>query len=273
MIRAIKAVSSERGRDPSEYALVAFGGNGPVFAAGIAAEMGIGRVLIPPSAGVFRRSGCSMPTWSITSRAPEAAAARARPGRVRGVVAGLGPARQARRGWVPADGRIRRIANLHYQGQSLELRVTVRTGRSMPEALEAIEEQFGVEHERTYGHRAGVEEPVELVSLEVDRRGIPDQSARPSRCGSGLAPRHRGRQADPPRLFRAREGWLEARVHQSQCPRSAACGAPASSRNTTRRCLIPPGWTARLDGFGNIAVTTGGGSEARLPVGPSWDQL
>ena len=57
MIRALKAVSSERGRDPREYALVAFGGNGPVFAAGMAEALGIPQVLIPPSAGVFSSFG------------------------------------------------------------------------------------------------------------------------------------------------------------------------------------------------------------------------
>src|SRR5438309_98825 len=57
MIRALKAVSSERGRDPREYALVAFGGNGPVFAAGMAEAMHIPQVLIPPSAGVFSSFG------------------------------------------------------------------------------------------------------------------------------------------------------------------------------------------------------------------------
>src|SRR5947207_2671958 len=57
MIRALKAVSSERGRDPREYALVAFGGNGPAFAAGMAEAMHIPQVLIPPSAGVFSSFG------------------------------------------------------------------------------------------------------------------------------------------------------------------------------------------------------------------------
>src|SRR5204862_1591944 len=51
MIRAIKAVSTERGRDPREFALFAFGGNGPLFAAGMAASLGITRIVVPPSAG------------------------------------------------------------------------------------------------------------------------------------------------------------------------------------------------------------------------------
>jgi N-methylhydantoinase A len=57
MIPAIKAVSSERGRDPREYALVAFGGNGPLFAVATAQALSIRRVLIPPSAAVFSSYG------------------------------------------------------------------------------------------------------------------------------------------------------------------------------------------------------------------------
>ena len=57
MIRAIKAVSSERGRDPREYALVAFGGNGPLFAVAMAEALLMRRVLVPPSAGVFSSFG------------------------------------------------------------------------------------------------------------------------------------------------------------------------------------------------------------------------
>src|ERR1700760_3634157 len=57
MMRAIRAVSVERGRDPRQFAMLAFGGNGPLFAAGIAAELGISRVLIPPLPGVFSAFG------------------------------------------------------------------------------------------------------------------------------------------------------------------------------------------------------------------------
>ena len=57
MIRAIKAVSTERGRDPRDFALFAFGGNGPLFAAGMAAALGIDRIVVPPSAGLFSSFG------------------------------------------------------------------------------------------------------------------------------------------------------------------------------------------------------------------------
>ena len=57
MIRAIKAVSTERGRDPREFALFAFGGNGPLFAAGMAEALGMKRIVVPPSAGLFSSFG------------------------------------------------------------------------------------------------------------------------------------------------------------------------------------------------------------------------
>ncbi len=57
MMRAIRAVSVERGRDPRQFALLAFGGNGPLFAAAIAAELGIGRVIVPPMPGLFSAFG------------------------------------------------------------------------------------------------------------------------------------------------------------------------------------------------------------------------
>ena len=57
MMRAIRAVSVERGRDPRQFAMLAFGGNGPLFAAGIAAELGMSRIIIPPLPGVFSAFG------------------------------------------------------------------------------------------------------------------------------------------------------------------------------------------------------------------------
>ena len=57
MIRAIRAVSTERGRDPREFALFAFGGNGPLFASGLAAALGMKRIVVPPSAGLFSSFG------------------------------------------------------------------------------------------------------------------------------------------------------------------------------------------------------------------------
>ena len=70
MIRAIRAISSERGRDPRNYALFAFGGNGPLFAAGMAMALNMRRIVVPPFPGLFS----SLPSlnWSKASRASAA---------------------------------------------------------------------------------------------------------------------------------------------------------------------------------------------------------
>src|SRR5580704_1647731 len=192
MIRALKAVSSERGRDPREYALVAFGGNGPIFAAGMAEEIGIGRVLIPPSAGVFSSFGLLYAEVEYYfTRTRKRLLRTAAPAELQQMLAGLesdARTRLGEDGFAPERIDIRRFASLHYQGQSFELRVPVAGGTLDAAALTAIEEGFGIEHERTYGHRAGTDEPVELVSLEVTGRGIPDKPRAASAAAASLAP-------------------------------------------------------------------------------------
>src|SRR5262249_3805602 len=151
-------------------ALVGFGGNGPVFAAGMAEAMAIPQVLIPPSAGVFSSFGLLYAEVEYYfTRTRKVLLRQANPSHLQTVVEameGEARARLTADGFAPAQIEIRRSASLHYQGQSFELRVPLAAGLLDAAALTALEEAFGVEHERTYGHRAGVEEPVELVSLE-----------------------------------------------------------------------------------------------------------
>ena len=256
MIRALKAVSSERGRDPREYALVAFGGNGPVFAAGMAEAMRIPQVLIPPSAGVFSSFGLLYAEIEYYfTRTRKRLLRGLDPAEAQSVIDGLEAEARARLGedgFDPAHIEIRRSASLHYQGQSFELRVPLAAGRLDGAALLALEEAFGAEHERTYGHRAGVEEPVELVSLEVIGRGIPEEPRAASAAAASLAPDI----AIPDKRRRAYfglQGWLEAELlnrSDLKTPREGPCIVEEYDAT----CLIPPGWTARLDEYGNIAM-------------------
>src|SRR5205814_6747225 len=91
-------------------------------------------------------------------------------------------------GFPPEHIELQRSASPHSQRQSFELRVPLAAGRLDATALATLEEAFGVEHERTYDHRAGAEEPVELVSLEVIGRGIPDTPRAASAAAASLAP-------------------------------------------------------------------------------------
>ena len=256
MIRALKAVSSERGRDPREYALVGFGGNGPVFAAGMAEAMQIPLVLIPPSAGVFSSFGLLYAEVEYYFTRTRKRLLRALdPDEAQAIIDGLEAEARARLtedGFAPDRIELRRSASLHYQGQSFELRVPLAADRLDRAALAALEDAFGAEHERTYGHRAGAEEPVELVSLEVIGRGIPDRPRAASAGAANLAPVP---IVSPVRgaYFGPQRGWLECRVINRGELKSLHQG-PCIVEEYDATCLVPPGWTARLDEFGNIAM-------------------
>ena len=258
MIRALKAVSSERGRDPREYVLVGFGGNGPVFAAGMAEAMHIPLVLIPPSAGVFSSFGLLYAEVEYYfTRTRKRLLRVAAPEELQAIVEALeaeARARLAEDGFGPDHIEIRRSASLHYQGQSFELRVPLAAGRLDRRALAAIEEAFGAEHERTYGHRAGVEEPVELVSLEVIGRGIPEVPRAASAAAASLAPDIAIAEPRRRAYFGPSPGWLDTRVVNRSALATPHAG-PCIVEEYDATCLVPPGWTARLDAHGNVAMS------------------
>ncbi len=93
-------------------------------------------------------------------------------------------AQLASEGFSGTRARIQRSAALHYKGQSYELVVPVPDGAIDERMVAVLEEAFAAEHERTYGHRAGPEEPIELVALQVVGSGLREERA----CPSGSSP-------------------------------------------------------------------------------------
>ena len=165
MIRAIKAVSTERGRDPRGYTLFAFGGNGPIFAAAMAEALQMRHIVVPPSPGLFSSFGLLYADvehhYSRTLRrllrgpTPQELTDPQELNDAWDRMAAEAVAQLRADGFTPAQMRIRRAANMHYQGQTFELTVPVTDGPLDPKAIRGLEEAFGQEHERTYGHRAG----------------------------------------------------------------------------------------------------------------------
>ncbi|MBR0682810.1 hydantoinase/oxoprolinase family protein [Roseomonas eburnea] len=251
MIRAIKAVTSERGRDPRSFALVAFGGNGPLFAAGMAASLGMRRIIVPPSAGVFSAVGllCSdvevhlTRTWRRPTQGLDAGALQA----ACAMLEAEARARLAADGFPPERQDITRSAQLRYQGQSFELTVPVPAEGDVATRLE---EAFGAEHERTYGHRAGAGEPVEVVALQVLGRGVPERPRMPERLMAGTEG-----PPQPPRAayFGAAAGWIETPVLR-RSDFAALRPGPCIIEEYDATCLVPPGARAVLDAFGNIVI-------------------
>jgi N-methylhydantoinase A len=134
MLRALRVVSVERGHDPREFALVAYGGAGPLHACALAEELGMGAVLVPAAAGVLSALGL--------------AAGDERRDRVVSHVRPLGAVDE-----LPAEGE----ADLRYRGQSFEL--TVPLGGDLAE-------RFHHAHEERYGY-ADREREIELVAVRT----------------------------------------------------------------------------------------------------------
>ena len=125
---------------------------------------------------------------------------------------------------------------MHYKGQSFELVVPVPDGPIDAAMVAHLEEAFGREHEKTYGHRAGPEEPVELVSIQVVGQGLREGSGVPERVrAEPLRDASPGRRAAPTSALRT----AGSRRRSSSAPTWRRAGrARSSSRNT-----MPPAWS------------------------------
>ena len=255
MIRAIRAVSSERGRDPRDYALFAFGGNGALFAAGMAAELGMTTIVVPPAAGLFSAFGLLYAEiehhYSRTVRRVLHGADADAVDAVFRELEDRAHAQLAADGFDAAHRTCARTAMLHYQGQIYELEVPVPATRIDRAALDALAESFGREHERTYGHRAGAEEPVELVTAQVLGRGLSERPRVPERLRLAA----RGAESGSRRAYFGRtHGWIECPVIQ----RTALAGGgegPCIVEEYDSTCLVPPGVRASVDAKGNLVLS------------------
>ena len=255
MIRAIKAVSTERGRDPREFSLFAFGGNGPLFACGMASALGIARVIVPPSAGVFSSFGLLYADvehhYSRSLRRLLRGAGIAEIERAWSELEGQARAQLASEGYVGACALVLRSAAMHYYGQSFELSVPVPGSPLDATAGASLEEAFAQEHERTYGHRASADEPVELVSIHVVGRGLRENAGVPER----VHPSRGGPVQGEPRQawFGPGIGWAETPVLRRSDLEGGRAG-PLVVEEYDSTCLVPPGARAELDAGGDIVI-------------------
>jgi N-methylhydantoinase A len=258
MIRAIKAVSSERARDPRDYAMVGFGGNGPLFAATMAVALGMTQVIIPPSAGVFSSFGLLAAEVEYHySRTHRRLLRRLPPNELAAIFAGQEQeafARLAQDGFSPDRIALTRSVSLHYQGQSFELPIPV------PGLIDiaALEEAFGVEHERTYGHRAGPDEPVELVTVKLVAAGLADRPRLPD-APPGRPARRPGGPTSRQAYFGEAMGWLDTNI-LGRGDIDGSIAGPSVIEEYDCTCVVPPHCRAELDHFGNIIIAIGEGA-------------
>lgn len=254
MMRAVKAVSTYRGRDPRDFALFAFGGNGPLVAVRVAELLEMRRVVVPPSPGVFSALGLLYSqTRRELTRTVYKPMARIDPAALAATLAGLRAevaAALAAEGCPGPAMRFLAEADIRYVGQAYELTVPLPDTGDMPAMLAAATAAFHAEHERTYGH-ASAGDAVELVNLRlIGQRG--DTAGRrfvpPALVPSGRAARRRAVRFDGP-------GRVDTPLIERADLLAGPRPGPLIVEEYDSTTVVPPGWTAALDPFSNIVLT------------------
>jgi N-methylhydantoinase A len=191
MANAVRAVTTERGLDPRDFTLIAYGGGGPPHAVAVARELGIGQVVIPQAPAHFSAFGMLMADirrdYVLTHFCRLADVSMEQLESLYGDLELQGQA-EARSLGVPDDRILfERAADMRYVGQEHAVAVPVPADVASEEARAAIRTTFDEEHELRFSHSAP-DEPTELVSLRVSVFGRIGKPQLPRIAGGDLEP-------------------------------------------------------------------------------------
>ncbi len=252
MAQALRIVSVERGHDPQEFSLIAFGGAGPVHAAALAAELQIPEVIIPPAPGAFSALGLVASDLKRDfSRTLYADLDSVDPGRIADVLAGMEAEglRFLDSANVPQPRRaLLRLADVRYRRQAYELTVPIADGAITGTTLETLATSFHTKHEQTYGH-ANRAEPVQLVNLRLTALGrLPGLTL--TQRGDAAAARLHSRE-----VWFAETGFVATPVHwRDGLVPGATISGPAIVEAVDSTSVVPPGWRAAVDDRGYMKL-------------------
>jgi len=258
MIRALRIVSVERGYDPREYALIAFGGAGPMHVNDIVRELRIPTVIIPLNPGITSAQGLLMTdlrhdyVMTYICRVD-----RIDLDKVNGIYGDFetqGRDLLIQEGVKEKDMLSSKFMDMRYVGQSYELTIPVPGKKITVNDMAEITALFHKEHERAYGHCAP-EEPVEVANLKLSTTGlIPKPKLKEIKRG----------EASPEAALLARrkvyfteiEGFTECSIYDRY---RLACGnvikGPAIVEDKDATTVIHPGYRAEVDRYGNLILT------------------
>jgi N-methylhydantoinase A len=246
MARAVRAVSTERGRDPRDFALLAFGGNGPVHAATIARLLDIRRILVPPVPGVFSALGMLFPDVEHHYvRTFKRILGRVEPGLLEAEFAALerdGAAALAEEGFAPADRRFERAVDLRYAGANSELTVPWPGSGDVATELRAA---FSRQHERQYGY-SSADETIETMNLRLVARGVAKTARVPARLSLAeeTAPPGGSRRV----YFGPERGWIDTPILTRMQLGAAWRAGPLLIEEFDSTTVVPPdGRVRRID--------------------------
>lgn len=272
-MRALRSVSTERGRDPRDFALMGFGGSGPIHAAGLASELGNRRIIIPPLPGLFSAFGllvsgvehhavrsCLLSGDALTAEAL---------GQIRAGLEDELLSQFRREGFSADQVHFSCSADVRFQGQASEIRIDVTdAGRRTQEAASSAQSKFGqqeaghtverliesfiAEHERLYGHRSSEDSVVQVIAVRViGRAGGTDLNwqlkAHAQVMGANGA--------------HTREAFFGAdlgNIRTSVIGRDELVGTmqgPLLIDEYDSTVVVPPGMRAHVDSLGNVVMT------------------
>lgn len=259
MVRAVKTVSVERGRDPRDFVMMAFGGSGPLHAAGVAQDLGIHKVLIPPSPGVFSAFG--LLNAPIEQHAARSILCSTRAADLPKISAALAELRQDMRermgaeGLDPAQITLSAWADLRYRGQSAEITVPFDDAVLDESALARLERAFEAEYVKTFGHQ-GSGKDFEFVTARMIGTA-PRSSSTADRWAADRSARHAPAAEERRAYFGPEQGWLTAQVRRRPDLLRNACIGPALIVEYDTTVVVPPGCRASLDEHDNIVIDIG----------------
>ena len=252
MERAIRVVTVEQGHDPREFALLAFGGAGPLHAPSLAETLGIKTVIVPPAAGVLSALGM-LTTDERQDRVQSMVrpASQVDPDDVRGRFAELRADAERELSAERLDHRM--SVELRYRGQAYSLDL------DLPDAMDAsiaeLNDRFHGAHRERYGY-AMDGHPVEWVALRLASMARQDRPALAQVASSA-----QGFTTGQRDVHFAGHGRCDARIaERSKLPREAQLTGPAVIEGSESTIVVPPTWVARVDQWGNVTLNHDEGS-------------
>ena len=253
MARALRVISVERGFDPADFALVAFGGAGPLHACDLAAELGIPQVLIPPAPGVLSAAG--MLQAPVVKDAEQGMVLRIEPdatGREAALESTFARLEAEARAALRRDGygrcRVERSADLRYAGQSHEIAVPLRSA-----SRAAIRAALAAAHRSRFGHA----DPGRALEVVVARVKAIARSAAPPAAGAPATSAPEAAGSAPETATVVWDRPRRTRILDRGALRRAIAG-PAILTQLDTTILVPPGWRARPLASGSLRIAREG---------------
>jgi N-methylhydantoinase A len=251
IVRAIQLVSTERGRDPRDYALMPFGGAGPLLAAEIAAELGVRDILVPPNPGVISALGLIAADYvKIAGITRRTALDEGAPAVLRDAFARFRADAEQEFRALDLLGALEftATADMRFLGQAFEVPVELDAAALAGLSASELAERFTAAHRRLYMHGGEPGRRVEIVGLRFGvRRPLETMPAFRERAVLSSHPGQAPVQAGGGRM-------MARLVDAAGLSPGEAIAGPALIEGYSSSTWVPPGWRAVPDAHGNILL-------------------